>query len=55
MIETDRKLNKKVTLDFEEKFISNCYFGCLVKHCFVVLKKRSLLLYDNRKQYLIEP
>ena len=52
MTDTDRKLvQQQTSSDFEEEFIDYVYFGCFSHKVYVVIKQRTLYLYDSQSSY----
>lgn len=55
MSETQRPLSGKTVPTYQEEFIKNVIFYCFREYVYVVIHKRSLYLYENKRKYEEHP
>ena len=58
MAETDRHQLVKPATDnfiFEEEYTDEIYWGCFRKTVYVVIKQKTLYIYENKSNYLEQP
>lgn len=55
MTETDRYLKETLKPTFEEKFIKRKFLGCFIDYSFIVIKKRTLLIYQDEENFRNNP
>ncbi len=51
MTETERYMRESLKPTYEEEFIKRRFLGCFIDYAFVVIKKRTLLIYKNEQAY----
>lgn len=55
MTGTARSLNSTPDNSFEGKFIRKVILGCFVDYVFVIIKNRTLYIYNSRQHYKTKP
>jgi hypothetical protein len=55
MTETERYMSESLKPTYEEEFIKRRFLGCFVDYAFVVIKKRTLLVYKSEFAYKESP
>jgi hypothetical protein len=55
MTETERYMKETLQPTYQEKFIKRKFLGCFIHYTFVVIKKRSLFVYQSEDVYQENP